>query len=89
MVPQVSGAWRHGRGMRPAGGTRRFPQDEGENTGVSGASFVEAEEFSLRTVPKIRVTAGEGSDGSGDYIPSRKRHGGIVRGCDAVVPTYP
>ena len=48
---------------------------------------VEAEEFSVRTVPKIRVTAGAGSDSSGDYIPSRRRHGEIVRRCDAVVPT--
>ena len=44
--------------MRPAGGNRRFPQrvkdelmDEGENTRVVPLS-VEAEEFSLRTVPE-------------------------------------
>ena len=48
---------------------------------------VEAEEFSVRTVSKIRVMAGAGSDSSGDYIPSRRRHGEIVRRCDAVVPT--
>ena len=41
VVPQVSRARRHGRGLRPAGGTRHFPQrvmneltDEGENTRV-------------------------------------------------------
>ena len=57
--------------MRPAGGSRPFPQrvkneltDEGENTEVRPLS-VEAEEFSLRTGPKNRVTAGAGSDGGG------------------------
>ena len=62
--------------MRPAGGNRRFPQrvkdklmDEGENTRVVPLS-VEVEEFSLMTVLKIRITTGEGSDGSGEYIPS-------------------
>ena len=61
-------------GMRPAGGNRRFPQrvkdeltGEGENTRKVLLS-VEAEEFSLRTVPKIRVTAEEGSDGRGECI---------------------
>ena len=48
---------------------------------------MEAEEFSLRTVPKSRVTAGAGSDGSRDYLPSRTRPGKIVKRCDAVVPT--
>ena len=69
--------------MRPAGGNRRFPQrvkdeltGEGENTRKVPLS-VEAEEFSLRTVPKIRITTEEGSDSSGKYIPSRERHGGI------------
>ena len=47
----MSGARRHGRGMRPAGGTRPFPPrvkdeltDEGENTRVVPLT-VEAEEF--------------------------------------------
>ena len=89
----MSGARKHGRGMRPAGGTRRFPQrvkdeltGEGDNTRVVPLS-VEANEFSLRTVPKIRITTGEGSDGSGNFIPSRERHGGIVQRSDAVVST--
>ena len=63
--------------MRPAGGIRLFPQrvkneltDEGGKTKVRPLS-VEAEEFSLRTGPKNRVTAGEGSDGDGDYLPSQ------------------
>ena len=93
VVPQGSGARIHGRGMRPAGGTRLFPQrvkdeltDEGENTRV-GPLSVEAKEFSLRTVPRIRVTAGAGSDGGGNCVPSRRRHGEIVRRCDALVPT--
>ena len=48
VVSQVSGARRHGRGMRPAGGTRPFPQrikneltDEGENTRVVPLSVEE------------------------------------------------
>ena len=93
VVPQVSGARKHGRGMWPAGGNRRFPQrakdeltGEGENTRKVPLS-VEAEEFSLRTVPKIRITTEEGSDGSGEYIPSRERHGGIVKQSNAVVST--
>ena len=68
----------------------RFPQrvkyeltDEGEYPRVVPL-LAEAEEFSLRTVPKIRVPTGEGSDGSGNYIPSRESHGGIVRRSDAV-----
>ena len=63
--------------MRPAGGIRLFPQrvkneltDEGGKTKVRPLS-VEAEEFSLRTGPKNRVTAGEGLDGGGDYLPSQ------------------
>ena len=67
VVPQVSGSWKHGRGMRPAGGNRRLPQrviyertDKGDNTIVVPLS-VEAEEFSLRTVPKNRITTREGS----------------------------
>ena len=89
----MSGARRHGKGMRPAGGTRPFPQranneltDDGENTRVVSLS-VEAEEFSLRTVPKIRVKAGAGSAGGGDCVPSRRKHGEIVGRCDAGVPT--
>ena len=42
----------------------------GENTRVVPLSL-EAEEFSLRTVPKIRIPTGEGSDGSGNCVPSR------------------
>ena len=75
VVPQVSGARGHGRGMRPAGGNRRSPQrvkeeptDEGENTRVVPIS-VEAKEFSLRTVPRIRIPTGEGSLG-GQIEPS-------------------
>ena len=65
VVPPVSGARKHGRGMRPAGGDRRSPQkvkdgqvviivvSDGqvvrENTRVVPLS-VETEEFSLRTV---------------------------------------
>ena len=93
VVPQISGTQKQGRGMRLAGGNSQFPQrakdelmDEGENTRMVPLS-VEAEEFSLRTVPKIRIATGEGSDGSGNYIPSRERHGGIVKRSDAVVST--
>ena len=61
-----------------------------ENTGVMPLS-VEAEEFSLRTVPKNRVPTGEGSDGSGNCVPSQEVHGKVVmlwyRRSDAVVST--
>ena len=40
---------------------------------------VEAEEFSLSTVPKIQITTGEGLDGSGESIHSRERQGRIVK----------
>ena len=77
--------------MQPAGGDRRSPQEvkDGhtvvqENTGVVPLS-VEAEEFSLRTVPKNRIPTGEGSDGSGNCVPSREVHGGVVGRSDAVV----
>ena len=93
VVPQVSGAQRRGKGMRPAGGTKPFPQrvnneltDEGESTRVVPLS-VEAEEFSLRTVPKIRMRAEAVSDGGGDCVLSGREHGEIVGGCDAGVPT--
>ena len=93
VFPQVSGARRHRRGMRPAGGIRPFPQrvkneltDEGGNTKVRPL-LVEPEEFSLRTGPKNRVTAGAGSHGGGDYLPSRTGPGQIVIRCDDVVPT--
>ena len=55
-----------------------------ENTRVVPLS-VEAEEFSLRNVPKIRVPTGEGSDGSGNCVLSREMHGGVVGRSDAVV----
>ena len=48
---------------------------------------MEAEEFSLGTGPNNRVTDGAGSDGGGDYLPSRTGPGNIVIPCDAVVPT--
>ena len=93
VVPQVSGARRRGRGMRPAGGSRPLPQmvkneltDEGGNTVVRPLS-VAAEEFSLETGPKNQVTAGAGSDDSGDFLPSHTEPGSIVIRCDAVVPT--
>ena len=46
-----------------------------ENTRVVPLS-VEAEEFSVRTVPKTLVPTEEGSDGSGNCVPSREMHGG-------------
>ena len=71
VVPQVSGARGHGRGMRPAGRSRPFPQrkikdltDKRENAAVRPLS-VEAEEFSLGTGSRNRV-----SDGGGDFLPS-------------------
>ena len=95
VVPQVSGARRRGRGMRPAGGSRPFPQrvkneltDEGGYTAVRPLS-VEAEEFSLGSGPKDRVTVGAGSDGSRDFLPSRTGPGSIVIRCDAVVMQWP
>ena len=60
--------------------------DEGGNTAVRPLS-VEAEEFSLGSGPKNRVTAGAGSDGRRDFLPSRTGPGGIVIRCDAVVLT--
>ena len=48
---------------------------------------MEAEEVSLDTGPKNRVTARAGSDGGGDYLPSRTGPGNIAIRCDAVVPT--
>ena len=84
VVPQVSGALRHRRGMRPAGGSRPFPQrkindltDDKEHTTVRPLS-VESEEFSLGTGPKNRVTAGVGLDDGGDFPPSRTGPGSIV-----------
>ena len=93
VVPQVSGARRRGRGMRPAGGNRPFPRrvkneltDEEGNTVVRPLS-VEAEEFSLGSGLKDRVTAGAGSDGSRHFLPSHTGPGGIVTRCGAVVLT--
>ena len=70
VVPQVSGARGHGRGMRPAGRSRPIPQskikdltDKRENAAVRPLS-VEAEEFSLGTGTRNRV-----SDGGGDFLP--------------------
>ena len=88
VVPQVSEARKHGRGMRPARGDRQSPQgvkdgqmDDGANTRMPLS--VEADEFSLRTVPKIRV----GSDCSEDCVPSREMQGGVVGQNDAVEST--
>ena len=88
--PQVSGARRHRRGMRLAGGSRPFPQrkingltDEREVRPLS----VEVEEFSLGTGSRNRVTAGTGSYGGGDFLPSRTGPGSIVIRCDAAVLT--
>ena len=93
VVPQVSGARIHRRGLRPTGGIRPVPQrvnneltDEGGKSKVIPLS-VEAEEFSLRTGPKSRVTAGTGSGGSGNNLPSQTGPENIVIRCDAVVPT--
>ena len=57
-----------------------------ENTRVVPFS-VEADKCSLRTVPKIRISTREGSDGNGNYVPSREMHGGVVGRSDAVVST--
>ena len=51
------------------------------------ALSVEAEEFSLRTGPKIRVPTGEGGDGSRNDMPSREIPEGIVGWSIAVVST--
>ena len=48
---------------------------------------MEAEEFSLGTGPKNRVTTRAGSDGGGDFLPSCTGPGNIVIRCDAVAPT--
>ena len=84
VVPPVFGARKYGRGMRPAGGDRQSLQGgkDGhmvvrENIEVVPLS-VEAEEFSVRTVPKIRVPTGKGSVGSGNCLSSRGVHGGVV-----------
>ena len=49
--------------------------------------LVEAEEFSLKTVPKNRVPTGEGSDGSENCVPSRVMPEGVVGRSEAVVST--
>ena len=71
VAPQVSGAHKHRRGMRPAGEGRPLPQKniddltiKRENAAVRPLS-VEAAEFSLGPGPRKRVTAGAGSDGGG------------------------
>ena len=46
---------------------------------------VEAEKFSLKTVPKNRVPTGEGSDGSENCVPSREMPEGVVGRSEAVV----
>ena len=81
VVPQVSRARGHGRGMWPAGRSRPFPQrnikdltDKRENAAV------EADEFSLGTGPRNRV-----SDGGRDFLLSRT--GNRVIQCDAAVST--
>ena len=91
MAPQVSGARKHRRGMRPAEEGRPLPQKhiddltiKRENAAVRPLS-VEAAEFSLRSGPRTQVTAGVGSDGGVtplQPIPTR----GVIRG-DAVVST--
>ena len=48
---------------------------------------VEAKECSFRTVQKIWIPTGEGSDGSGNCVPSREMHGGIVGRSDVVAST--
>ena len=80
--------------MRPAGRIRPVPQrvkkeltDEGEKTEVMPLS-VEAEEFSLRTELKNRVTVGARSDGSGNNLPSRTGPEKIVMRCDAITIIY-
>ena len=88
VVPQVSGARRHGRGMRPAGGTRPFPRRI-KNELTDGGRTLEwcLFRWKPRSLPKIRVRAGAGSHGSGDCVPSRRKDGEIVGRCDAGVPT--
>ena len=84
VVPKMSGTRKHGRGMQPVVGSGRFPQkvkdelmNEGENTRVLPLA-VEAEELSLRTVPKS--PQGEGSDGIENCIPARDMEDGrLVR----------
>ena len=56
------------------------------NNGVVPLS-VEAEEFSLKTVPKDRVPTVEGSDGSDNCVSSREIPEGIVGWSEAVVLT--
>ena len=48
---------------------------------------VEAEEFSLKTVPKNWVPTGEGSDGSENCVPSREMLEGVVGRSEAMVST--
>ena len=48
---------------------------------------VEAEELSLKTVPKNRVPTGEGSDGSENCVPSWEMPEGVVGRSEAVVST--
>ena len=104
--PPVSGARKNGRGMRPAGGDRRYPPKvrDGQSDvsdrmmiasdGPVGRGnnrvvplSVEAEELSLKTVPKNRVPTGEESDSSEKCVPSREMHEGVVGQSEAVVST--
>ena len=48
---------------------------------------VEAEEFSLKTVPKNRVPTGEESDSSENCVPSREMPEGVVGRSEVVVST--
>ena len=48
---------------------------------------MEAEEFSLRTGPKIWVPTGEGGDGCRNDMPSREIPEGIVERSKAVMST--
>ena len=87
--------------MRPAGGDRLSPL-EGKNelakmTVTADGLLVrnkrrvplsaEAEEFSLRTGPKIWVPTRESGDGSRNSMPSREIPEGIIRRSKAVVST--
>ena len=49
--------------------------------------YIEVEEFSLGTVPKVGVPTGEGSDCNENCVPSRETPEGVVGRSEAVVST--
>ena len=93
VAPQVSGAHKHRRGMRPAGGGRPLPQkdiddlmNKRENAAVRPLP-VEAAVFSLGPGPRTESSDGWGEFGWADFLPSRPDSRSRVVPCDTAVST--